>query len=34
MYSREFRAWIAHKDELDTEEPQEYFSKTFDFFEN
>lgn len=29
MYSLEFSAWIAHKDNLDTEEPTEYFSKTF-----
>ena len=29
MYTLEFNAWISHKDELDTEEPREFFSKSF-----
>ena len=27
MYSLEFSAWTSHKENLDTEEPTEYFSK-------
>jgi hypothetical protein len=27
MYSLEFRAWIGHKDEIDINEPVEFFSK-------
>ena len=30
MYTLEFEAWISHKDNLDTEEPREYFSKSFE----
>jgi len=29
MYSLEFSAWTSHKENLDTEEPTEYFSKKF-----
>lgn len=30
MYSLEFYAWTSHKDQLDVEEPTEFFSKDFD----
>jgi hypothetical protein len=29
MFSLEFEAWISHIESLDTDEPTEYFSKTF-----
>ena len=29
MYTIEFRAWIGHIDEINTEDPLEYFSKEF-----
>lgn len=30
MYSLEFRAWIGHKDDINTDEPVEFFSKDFE----
>ena len=29
MYTIAFKAWIGHTDEINTEEPLEYFSKEF-----
>ena len=29
MYIIEFYAWIGHHKEIDTEEPQEYFTKNY-----
>lgn len=30
MYSLEFRAWVGHKDDIDIDDPVEFFSKEFE----